>query len=162
MNLRRHKFVLVMLMVAMIPITSLTVLSLFSGRPTNLGVINGHLADCQATANCVCTQATDAEHRIEPIHFTGSPDEARNRLKAIITAIPRSNIVAADERYMHVEFASLIFRFVDDVEFLLDPPTKTIHFRSASRVGRSDLGVNRKRMEEIRQKFESAWSSHDC
>ena len=76
------------------------------------------------------------------------------RLKVVIGAMPRSKIVTADERYIHAEFSSGLFRFVDDVEFLIDPDTKTIHFRSASRVGRSDLGVNRKRMEEIRQRFD--------
>ena len=70
------------------------------------------------------------------------------------SAMPRSKIVTADDRYMHVEVASRLFRFVDDVEFLIEPDAKTIQFRSASRVGRSDLGVNRQRMEEIRQTFD--------
>lgn len=157
MKPRRRKLVLFLLVLAVIPIRALAMLSLFSGRPTSLGVINDHLADCPPSANCVCSQATDPEHRMEPMQFSGTPAEAMNRLKVIIAAMPRSKVVTADERYMHVEFASLIFRFVDDVEFLIDPATKTIHFRSASRVGRSDLGVNRKRMEEVRQKFELAW-----
>lgn len=136
-------------------------IGLFFGRPTNLGAVNGRLADCPASATCVCTQATDAEHRMEPIPFSGSLEEAMNRLKAIIAAMPRSKIVTADQRYMHVEFTSRFFRFVDDVEFLLDPDTKTLHFRSASRVGLSDLGMNRQRMEDLRQKFESASARHD-
>jgi uncharacterized protein (DUF1499 family) len=152
---RRHrKFLFVLLLVACLPVVLLAMLSIFSRKPDNLGVVNGRLADCPATANCVCTQCSDPEHHMEPLHFTGSPEEAMERLKTVIAVMPRSKIVTADERYIHAEFSSRVFRFVDDVEFLIDPASKTIHFRSASRVGRSDLGVNRQRMEEIRQKFE--------
>jgi uncharacterized protein (DUF1499 family) len=127
--------------------------SFFSRKPDNLGVVNGRLADCPATPNCVCTQGSDPEHHMEPLHFSGSPAEALERLKAVIAVVPRSKIVTADDRYMHVEITSRLFRFVDDVEFLIEPDTRTIQFRSASRVGRSDLGVNRQRMDDIRQKF---------
>lgn len=75
------------------------------------------------------------------------------KLTAAIQSMPRRKIVIATENYLHVEFSSAIFRFVDDVEFFLDDATQTIHFRSASRLGYSDLGVNRKRMEEIRRRF---------
>jgi uncharacterized protein (DUF1499 family) len=151
---RFRKFLLVLLLVAFLPVLSLAMLSFFSRKPDNLGAVNGHLADCPATPNCVCTQCTDPEHHMEPLHFSGTSDEAMKRLKAVVTAMPRSKIVTADERYMHVEFTSRLFRFVDDVEFLIEPEAKTIHSRSASRVGHSDLGVNRQRMETIRQKFD--------
>jgi uncharacterized protein (DUF1499 family) len=129
-------------------------LGFFSRKPSNLGVVNGRLADCPATPNCVCTQGGDPEHHMESLHFSGSPEEAMERLKTIIANVPRSKIITADARYIHAEVTSRLFRFVDDVEFLMEPDTKTIHFRSASRVGRSDLGVNRQRMEDIRQKFD--------
>ena len=61
----------------------------------------------------------------------------------------------AEERYIHTEFTSAFFRFVDDVEFLLDDGTRTIHVRSASRVGYSDFGVNRRRVEELRSRFDA-------
>jgi len=152
---RRHRNVLlVLLLVACLPMVWLAMLSFFSRTPENLGAVNGRLADCPATPNCVCTQCSDSEHHMEPLHFTGSPEEAMERLKTVIGVMPRSKIVTADQRYIHAEFTSRLFRFVDDVEFLIEPDTKTIHFRSASRVGRSDLGVNRQRMEDIRQKFD--------
>jgi uncharacterized protein (DUF1499 family) len=113
------------------------------------------LAPCSDTPNCVSSQATDDAHRMAPILFDGDTDEATARLKAVLAARPRTTIVSADGNYLHAECASLLFRFVDDVEFLVDPDAKVIHFRSASRVGRSDFGVNRKRMEEIRKDFES-------
>jgi len=147
-------FVLVLVLVACLPVVFLAMLNFFSRKPDNLGVVNGRLADCPPTPNCVCTQSSDPQHHMEPIHFAGSPEEAMERIKAVIAAMPRSKIVTVNERYMHVEFTSRLFRFVDDVEFLIEPDTKTIQFRSASRVGRSDLGVNRQRMEEIGRKFD--------
>jgi uncharacterized protein (DUF1499 family) len=77
--------------------------------------------------------------------------EAKQALKEIVRSLPRTNLVEENETYLHYEFTSLLLRFVDDVEFLFDDETKTIHFRSASRTGYSDLGVNRRRMEEIRK-----------
>ena len=151
---RRPRIVLVgLVLVAGLSLFFMAMLSFFSRKPENLGVVNGRLADCPATANCVCTQCHDPEHKMEPLHFSGSQEEAMDRLKGVIAALPRSQIVSADARYIHAEFTSRLFRFVDDVEFLIEPDAKIIHFRSASRVGRSDLGVNRQRMEEIRQKF---------
>jgi uncharacterized protein (DUF1499 family) len=77
------------------------------------------------------------------------------RLQQIIAGLPRTRIISVDERYLHVEMTSAFFRFVDDVEFLLDPEAGVIHVRSASRLGYSDLGVNRKRIEGIRASFEA-------
>ena len=114
---------------------------------------SGRFAPCPDSPNCVSTQATDAEHGIEPYTFTGSAAAAKSVLLAAIDAMPRSKIVAETDDYLHVEFRSRIFRFVDDVEFFIDDAGKTVQFRSASRLGYSDMGVNRKRMEEIRAKF---------
>jgi len=116
------------------------------------------LSPCPDSPNCVSTQApvTDTEHFIEPIPFTGSAADARQKLLAVIAAMPRTEIVTDEETYIHATFASQIFRFVDDVQFVIDDAAKTIHFRSASRMGRSDMGVNRKRMEEIRTSFTQA------
>jgi uncharacterized protein (DUF1499 family) len=133
----------------------MTILSATSRRPDNLGVHEGKLAPCPNTPNCVSTQADDDAHRMDPIPFEGDADEALTRLKAVLAAQPRTTIVSADGHYLHAVCVSLLFRFVDDVEFLVDSDAKVIHFRSASRAGRSDLGVNRKRMEEIRKDFES-------
>ena len=113
------------------------------------------LPPCPDSPNCVSTQAaaTDSEHFIAPLSYIGSSEEAKQRLLAVITALPRSTIITNEGNYLHAEFRSRIFRFVDDVQFLIDDNTKTIHFRSAARMGRSDLGVNRVRMEEIRTGF---------
>jgi uncharacterized protein (DUF1499 family) len=108
------------------------------------------LPPCPSSPNCVSTQAQDESHAIAPFRYRKSRAEAKESLKEIVRTLSRTKLVEEDESYLHYEFTSLLFRFVDDVEFLLDDESKTIHFRSASRTGYGDLGVNRKRMEEIR------------
>jgi uncharacterized protein (DUF1499 family) len=113
-------------------------------------VIRRALAPCPASPNCVFTQATDERHAITPVRYRKSRAEAKEALKEVVRTLPRTKLVEEDESYLHYEFTTLIMRFVDDVEFLFDDEAKMMHFRSASRTGYGDLGVNRKRMEEIR------------
>ena len=108
------------------------------------------LSPCPSSPNCVSTQATDEGHTITPFRYKKPRAEAKEALKAAIATMPRTKLVEEDESYLHYEFISLLLRFVDDVEFLFDDDTKTVHFRSASRTGYSDLGVNRQRMEQMR------------
>jgi uncharacterized protein (DUF1499 family) len=90
---------------------------------------------------------------MDPIPYTGSQDQARARLVDVLRKHPRTRIVREEPGYLKAECRSAIFRFVDDVELVFDDGAKRIHFRSASRLGRSDFGVNRKRMEEISAAF---------
>src|SRR5437660_7138731 len=108
------------------------------------------LQSCPSSPNCVSTQAQDEGHVIAPFRYRKSRAEAKEVLKEVIRSLPRTKLLAEDESYLHYEFTSLLLRFVDDVEFLFDDETKTIHFRSASRTGYGDMGVNRKRMEQVR------------
>ena len=122
-------------------------------RPKNIGVVNGRLQPCSWKPNCVCSFDTDTGHGIAPLTFTGAWEAARERLLKVIGSQPRTRLVADEGPYLRIECTSLIMRFVDDLEFLFDPARSVIHVRSASRVGRSDLGVNRHRVEGIRQLF---------
>ena len=108
------------------------------------------LGHCPSSPNCVSTQASDEAHAIVPFRYRKSRAEAKEALKEVIRSLPRTKLVEEDESYLHYEFTSLLIRFVDDVEFVFDDEAKTIHFRSASRTGYGDLGVNRKRMEQVR------------
>ena len=153
MSKRSKRILISLAFVIVLIVGALPMMSLFSRKPANLGVTDGRLSDCPSSPNCVSTQAGDADHRMEPIPFTGSSDEAMQRIKDLVAEMPRTKIVTVEDNYLHAEFRSAFFRFVDDVEFLIDPEEQLIHFRSASRVGYSDLGVNRRRMEHIRQAF---------
>jgi uncharacterized protein (DUF1499 family) len=124
-------------------------------RHSQIGVIGGRLAACPDSPNCVSSQSTDPRHAIDPLRYEGTAEKARALLIEAASGMKRARIVATEERYIHAEFTSALFRFVDDVEFLLDSETKTIQVRSASRVGYSDLGVNRRRVEEIRSRFDT-------
>jgi uncharacterized protein (DUF1499 family) len=128
-------------------------LSALAKKPDNLGVNEGRLAACPSTPNCVCSQDADSQHAIEPLAFGDDAEAAWARLKKVLADHPRTKVVAESDGYLHAECTSLVFRFVDDVEFLLDRDKRLIHVRSASRVGHSDLGVNRKRVEQIRAAF---------
>ena len=109
---------------------------------------------CPSSPNCVSTLAQDEQHAITPLRYQRSRVQATEALKEAVLSLPRAKLIEEDDSYLHFEFTSLLLRFVDDVEFLFDEESKTIHFRSASRVGYGDFGVNRRRMEEIRKLVE--------
>lgn len=122
-------------------------------RSARIGVTGGTLNPCPDSPNCVSTQSTDESRHLDPIPYTGSQEEAQVRLLDILKALDRTTVVTVDGDYVHVEFRSALFGFVDDVEFLFNDRRKVIEFRSASRTGYYDFGVNRKRMEKIRALF---------
>ena len=110
------------------------------------------LPPCPAKPNCVSSQApaADAGHYIEPLRFNGDPATAWARLRQALAAMPRTRIVEDSGQYLRAEATSRLFRFVDDLECLMDRDAGLIHVRSASRVGHGDMGVNRKRVEQLR------------
>jgi uncharacterized protein (DUF1499 family) len=132
-------------------------LSLAGTRPTNLGWQNGKFTACATTPNCVNSQATDTTHKIEPIRYSTMPEAAWSALKQTIQQTPKTSIVTATPDYLYVEYTSKRMGFVDDVEFYLNREAGVIEVRSASRLGESDLGVNRNRIEAIRT---AAFNAH--
>lgn len=127
---------------------------MFTGtRPTNIGIQSGKLAACPGTPNCVSSQSQDAQSKIAPLAYNSTPAEAMAKLKTVIGDMEKTKIITETNNYLYAEFSSKLMGFVDDVEFLLDDSAKVIHVRSASRLGQSDLGVNRKRIEAIRAKL---------
>jgi len=118
-----------------------------------IGIVDGKFHPCPKSPNCVSTQSTDEKHKIEPLQYNSTLEEAREKIKNIIKSLKRTKIITESDNYLHFEFRTATFKFVDDVEFYFDDKEKIIHFRSASRVGWSDMGVNRKRMEKIRKLY---------
>jgi len=110
------------------------------------------LKNCPDSPNCVSSDAAenDAEHYIKPLRFEGDSNAAWQKVKQALLALPRCEIVAEREDYLRVECRSFLFRFVDDLELQLRVDEGRIAVRSASRVGSSDWGVNRKRVEALR------------
>ncbi len=124
-----------------------------SSQPSGLGVTNGNLGSCPSSPNCVSTESNDAAHQIEPLEFTGSESDARKKIIQVVQEMPRTTLVTETKSYLHFECRSRLFRFIDDLEFYIDPKNKKIQMRSASRIGYSDLGVNRDRINKIQHAF---------
>ena len=127
---------------------------ILAGVPDKLGLENQLLSPCPGTPNCVSSQEKNAQHRIQPLTFEGSLELAKERLHRVIKSMRGSRIITQEVVYWHVEFTTQLLRFIDDVEFFFDGSQSLIHVRSASRQGYWDLGVNRRRVETIRSRFE--------
>lgn len=160
--MRRNKLTTTLIVIAgvlVLGVAGTFIMSLTAARPGNLGVQNGRLADAPDSPNCVSTQTSERSHWIAPISFQGSAQDAMTTIAAVVADMPGSTIIEQDEKYLYAEFRSPLFRFVDDVEFLIEAESGRVHFRSASRVGHSDLGANRNRMEQFRTQFEALFVS---
>lgn len=118
-------------------------------RPDTLGVTNGALAPCPPTPNCVTTQRGAPSQLMQPLAYTTAQEQAKARLLEVLRSMDGATVVVDQGEYVAAEFRSRVFGFIDDVEFVFDDANKQIHFRSASRLGRGDMGVNRERMEEL-------------
>jgi uncharacterized protein (DUF1499 family) len=117
--------------------------------PATLGVTDGRLAPCPRRPNCVSSLATDAVHGMPPIPGRDGGERTLAHVLAVVSAEPGARVVERRAGYVRAEFTTAVWRFVDDAEFLWDDAGQVVHFRSASRIGRSDLGANRRRMERI-------------
>lgn len=108
------------------------------------------LPACPNSPNCVSSSAVDPSHHVEPFPIFINGKKSIDLLFKIIKNLPRTKIIELSDNYLHTEFESRIFRFIDDVEFLANEDQKIIEVRSAARVGYGDFGVNRKRIEMLR------------
>lgn len=123
----------------------------FSGkRPLDLGIFGGHLAGCPAAPNCVCSDVTDKNHRIEPLVLAVSADQAWLAVHRALNSLRHVHIATESADYLHAECESAVFGFVDDLELHLRSVEGVIAVRSASRLGYFDLGANRRRVERLR------------
>jgi len=136
----------------------LTLMTIFSGcsgkEPAERGVRDGSLFPCPQRPNCVSSMADDSSHNIAPIVYQQSRQKALVDIKVVIGELDNAEIKEELSDYLWVECTSKLMGFVDDVEFFFPEEQKVIHVRSASRLGYSDMGVNRKRVEQIRISFD--------
>ena len=135
-------------------IISAVLLSVFScaSNPPKLQLVDGKLRPCPSSPNCVSSESEIPSSRVEPLTFKVPPEKAWDDLKEAIRVMG-GKIQEEHNGYLWATFTSRVFRFVDDVEFRMVPSDGIIHVRSGSRVGYSDLGVNRKRVEKLRAAF---------
>lgn len=121
--------------------------------PKNLGVKDGKFSPCPDKPNCVSSQSLEESAKVDPLKFLGTLEESKERLKKTLHSFENIKIITENENYIHAEATSKIFKFVDDVEFYLDQKNQVIHIKSASRIGHSDLGVNKGRVNSLHFEF---------
>lgn len=149
-----EKLVIIIVAIALFVLVALFILGYRSQSGEAFGLVEGRLKPCPDTPNCVSSEPlTDSSRLVEPLVYTeGQAAQVMSRLKAIIRDM--GGIIQVEQAdYLAASFTSPVFRFVDDLEVRVDSAQKTIHLRSASRVGRKDFGVNRKRVEHLGKAF---------
>lgn len=119
------------------------------------------LPPCPASPNCVTSQNPDDAHAIRPFDYTGAPEDARRALLAALDSIPRTQIVSRTKVYIRAEFRSSFFKFLDIGEFVIREHEPIIDVRSASQTGYYDFGANRKRLENLRRRFNEQLAADD-
>ncbi|MFT5889708.1 MAG: hypothetical protein ACI9BO_002536 [Zhongshania sp.] len=123
-------------------------------RVPELGVRDGKLAEISSKPNNVSSQADDPNKKVATLTFKDSPAETMNALKRAVADYGGGKIAAESEDYLYVIFTTSLMRYRDDVEFWLDVENKLVHFRSSSRAGYSDMGLNRKRYDSIAELYQ--------
>lgn len=127
-------------------------MSCASRRQPRTGMVDGKLLPCPGSPNCVSSEEKNGPFSVDPLTFKGAPEVAWESLKRAVQGMG-GKIEQEAENYLWATFRTKVFRFVDDLECRMDAANGVIHVRSASRVGYSDLGVNRKRVEALRSGF---------
>ncbi len=146
-----RKMIYALIAVIALPCLLLGALSCAAKRPA-IGLVDGKLRSCPSSPNCVSSESDSPASRVEPLAFEGDAKVAWTALAATIKQMDGS-IQESRDYYLWATFTTKVFRFKDDLECRLDADNQVIHVRSGSRVGHSDLGVNRRRIETLREEF---------
>ena len=126
-------------------------LSCTGKQPSSRGISDAGLAPCPSSPNCVSSDAADEAQRVNAFALSASPADSWRVILEEVAALPRTTVVKETANYLHAQCTSALFGFVDDLELHLRTSDKIVAIRSASRVGYSDLGVNRRRVERLRE-----------
>jgi uncharacterized protein (DUF1499 family) len=122
-----------------------------NSMPKNLGINNGRLAKLSNKPNAVSSQTDEKDKRVEALKFKGNLENSKNEIYKAIENYGNAKTVRNEKNYLYVIFTTGKMKYHDDVEFYFDESEKLIHFRSSSRVGYSDLGLNRERYNELKE-----------
>ena len=134
-----------------------------SSAPNDLGVRGGRLKPPSNTDNSVTSQAALYPHHpqrtysdVAPLPLHGDGPASIAKIKSVVAAMDGAQVVNSDSDYLYAQYTTRLMKFVDDVEFWYDPTARVVQVRSASRVGKGDMGVNRKRIEAVRAALAAA------
>ena len=134
----------------------MTLFSCAGSQPADIGVDEGRLAPCPSSPNCVSSDAQPGLHQTKPLRFDGDSATAWKFAEAAVGQLPRTRVIRLEPDYLHAECRSALMGFVDDLELHLRAGEGTIAVRSASRLGWSDMGVNRRRVDALERAFRRA------
>ena len=148
------KLVYIIILVLITGVVTMRVIE--NNTAPKLGVVNGELKPLGSRPNSVSTQTDQKSKLVKSIAFEGEVNEQMANIAKVLAEMPGASIKQQDDDYVYAVFTSSLMRFKDDVEVFIDAQEKRVHFRSASRVGYSDLGVNRKRYEEFAKRLSAA------
>lgn len=151
------KTVLLVLLALVLAVVALFAWRSYASRqsPPMLDLVEGRLRPCEARPNCVGSEGSDGDHAIAPLPYRGDRAGSERALAAALATLPRTQIHRRQGDYWHATQQSGLFRFIDDIELRFDDAAATVHIRSGSRVGYSDLGVNRQRVEALRAAYQA-------
>lgn len=145
------KFIYLIIVILVVGVVTMRVIE--NNTAPKLGVQNGELTPLGSRPNSVSTQTDQKAKLVSTISFDIDPKQQMNKIQKVVESMPGAKIKQQNEDYLYAVFTSSLMRFKDDVEVYIDKDEKLVHFRSASRVGYSDLGVNRKRYEEFSERL---------
>jgi uncharacterized protein (DUF1499 family) len=145
------KMIYVIILILIVGVVTMRVIE--NNTAPKLGVQNGQLKPLGSRPNSVSSQTDQESKLVAPISFEVDAKEKMAKIKSVIESMPGAKVKQSSDEYLYAVFTSALMRFKDDVEVYIDPEAKQVHFRSASRVGYSDLGVNRKRYEEFAKRL---------
>lgn len=142
-----------LIVLAVFILANVGLIALQNQRVPALGVENGQLKPLSKKPNCVSTQAEDAEKRVPTLPFKGDAAATMTAIKAAIASYGGATIKEESATYLYAVFTTAKMKYNDDVEFWLDTDANEVHFRSASRAGYSDMGLNRQRFEKLAELY---------
>lgn len=119
-----------------------------SQTPT-LGVVDGKLSPLGSRPNSVSTQSEGPSKKVETLAMKDSLEATKQSLLSAIDAYGGAEYIAVEDDYIYVVFVTPTMKYKDDAEFWIDTDNKEVHFRSSSRAGYSDRGLNRQRYEQL-------------
>lgn len=122
--------------------------------PKNLGVTEGRLAPMPKSPNAVSSQTESAEKKVDALSFDGDLESSRGKVLDVLRTLGNAVVMTEENNYIHAVFITPTMKYRDDVEFYFDESDSLIHYRSASRIGYGDMGLNRERYEKIRGLYE--------
>jgi uncharacterized protein (DUF1499 family) len=130
---------------------SITLFSCAGQKPEDLGIFDNKFSPCAESPNCVSSDARDKDHAVEMFKLNTNLNNGWQKVHDVVSSFPRTKVITFNKQYIHVECSSAVFGFVDDLQLHLRGEGGSVAVKSASRLGHSDFGVNRKRIASLRK-----------